>query len=160
MAELTHFDSCGHAHMVDVGAKAATKRLARAAGRIRMKPETFALVKAGTAKKGDVIGVARLAAIMASKKTADLIPLCHPIALTHVAVDFELEESICAVRCIAQCETTGPTGVEMEAITAVEVGLLTIYDMLKAVDRFMLIGDIGLLEKDGGKSGHWIAPEN
>lgn len=156
MAELTHFDAAGHAHMVDVGAKAETKRLARAEGRIRMKPETFALVKAGTAKKGDVIGVARIAAIMASKKTAELVPLCHPIALTHVTVDFELEEATSSVRCIAQCETCGQTGVEMEAITAVEVGLLTVYDMLKAVDRFMVIGDIQLLEKDGGKSGHWM----
>lgn len=156
MAELTHFDAAGHAHMVDVGAKAETKRLARAAGRIRMKPETFVLVKAGTAKKGDVIGVARIAAIMASKKTAELVPLCHPIALTHVTVDFELEETTSSVRCIAQCETCGQTGVEMEAITAVEVGLLTVYDMLKAVDRFMVIGDIQLLEKDGGKSGHWM----
>ena len=150
MAELTHFDAAGHAHMVDVGAKAETKRLARAAGRIRMKPETFALVKAGTAKKGDVIGVARIAAIMASKKTAELV--------THVTVDFELEEATSSVRCIAQCETCGQTGVEMEAITAVEVGLLTVYDMLKAVDRFMVIGDIQLLEKDGGKSGHWVVP--
>ena len=156
MAELTHFDAAGHAHMVDVGAKAETKRLARAAGRIRMKPETFALVKDGTAKKGDVIGVARIAAIMASKKTAELVPLCHPIALTHVTVDFELEEATSSVRCITQCETCGQTGVEMEAITAVEVGLLTVYDMLKAVDRFMVIGDIQLLEKDGGKSGHWV----
>ena len=156
MAELTHFDAAGHAHMVDVGAKAETKRLARAAGRIRMKPETFALVKVGTAKKGDVIGVARIAAIMASKKTAELVPLCHPIALTHVTVDFELEAATSSVRCIAQCETCGQTGVEMEAITAVEVGLLTVYDMLKAVDRFMVIGDIQLLEKDGGKSGHWM----
>ncbi len=157
MAELTHFDAAGHAHMVDVGAKADTKRLARAAGRIRMKPETFALVKTGTAKKGDVIGVARIAAIMASKKTAELVPLCHPIALTHVAVDFDLEEATNSVRCVATCETRGQTGVEMEAITAVEVGLLTVYDMLKAVDRFMVIGDIQLLEKDGGKSGHWLA---
>ena len=138
MAELTHFDAAGHAHMVDVGAKAETKRLA------------------GTAKKGDVIGVARIAAIMASKKTAELVPLCHPIALTHVTVAFELEEATSSVRCIAQCETCGQTGVEMEAITAVEVGLLTVYDMLKAVDRFMVIGDIQLLEKDGGKSGHWM----
>ena len=157
MAELTHFDAAGHAHMVDVGAKADTKRLARAAGRIRMKPETFALVKTGTSKKGDVIGVARIAAIMASKKTAELVPLCHPIALTHVAVDFDLEEVTNSVHCVATCETRGQTGVEMEAITAVEVGLLTVYDMLKAVDRFMVIGDIQLLEKDGGKSGHWLA---
>lgn len=155
--ELTHFDAAGNAHMVDVGEKAQTKRLARAAGRIRMKPETFALVKSGSAKKGDVIGVARIAAIMASKKTAELVPLCHPIALTHVTVDFELEEASNSVRCIAQCETCGKTGVEMEAITAVQVGLLTVYDMLKAVDRFMVIGDVQLLEKDGGKSGHWVA---
>lgn len=159
MTELTHFDQAGNAHMVDVGAKDQTHRVARAQGFIRMKPETFALIAQGTAKKGDVIGIARVAAIMASKRTADLIPLCHPIALTRVAVDFELDEAHSAVRCVATCETRGQTGVEMEALTAVQVGLLTIYDMCKAVDRFMEIGGVKLLEKSGGKSGHWIAPQ-
>ena len=159
MAELTHFDAAGNAHMVDVGAKAETKRLARAVGKIRMKSETFALVASGTAKKGDVIGVARIAAIMASKKTSELIPLCHPIALTHVTVDFELCPETSEVVCTAVCETKGQTGVEMEALTAVEVGLLTVYDMLKAVDRFMEIGGIPLEEKAGGKSGHWVAAD-
>ena len=159
MSELTHFDQAGNAHMVDVGAKDATHRVARAQGTIRMKTETFAMISQGTAKKGDVIGIARVAAIMASKKTAELIPLCHPIALTRVAVDFELNEPESAVRCIATCETHGQTGVEMEALTAVEVGLLTIYDMCKAVDRFMEIGGVKLLEKSGGKSGHWVAPQ-
>lgn len=159
MTELTHFDQAGNAHMVDVGAKDQTHRVARAQGFIRMKPETFAMIAKGTAKKGDVIGIARVAAIMASKRTADLIPLCHPIALTSVAVDFELDETHSTVRCVATCETRGQTGVEMEALTAVQVGLLTIYDMCKAVDRFMEIGGIKLLEKSGGKSGHWIAPQ-
>lgn len=159
MSELTHFDGAGNAHMVDVGAKSETHRVAVATGSIRMKPETFALIAQGKAKKGDVIGIARVAAIMASKKTAELIPLCHPIALTRVAVDFELIEETSTVVCRATCETHGQTGVEMEALTAVEVGLLTIYDMCKAVDRFMVIGDIHLLEKMGGKSGHWKAPE-
>lgn len=158
MSELTHFDQAGNAHMVDVGAKDQTHRVARAQGTIRMKPETFAMISQGTAKKGDVIGIARVAAIMASKKTAELIPLCHPIALTRVAVDFELNEADSSVRCVAVCETHGQTGVEMEALTAVEVGLLTIYDMCKAVDRFMEIGEVKLLEKSGGKSGHWIVP--
>lgn len=156
MGELTHFDSKGDAHMVDVGGKAQTKRIARARGEIRMAPETFALCASGTAKKGDVIGVARIAAIMASKKTAEIIPLCHPIALTRVAVDFELVEESSTVICTAQCECTGQTGVEMEALTAVQAGLLTVYDMLKAVDRGMVITDVCLLEKAGGKSGHWL----
>lgn len=156
MAELTHFDAKGDAHMVDVGAKAQTKRIARARGEIHMAPATFALCAAGTAKKGDVIGVARIAAIMASKRTSELIPLCHPIALTHVSVDFELDEAKSKVVCIAQCECSGQTGVEMEALTAVQVGLLTVYDMLKAVDRGMVMTEICLLEKDGGKSGHWL----
>ncbi len=156
MAELTHFDSKGHAHMVDVGAKSITHRIARASGVIRMAPETFELVRAGTAKKGDVIGVARVAAIMAAKRTSELVPLCHPIALTRVAVDFELLEESTSVKCTAQCECAGQTGVEMEALTAVQVGLLTVYDMLKAVDRGMVMTDIGLLEKAGGKSGHWV----
>ena len=157
MNGLTHFDAKGDAHMVDVGAKAETKRIARARGEICMAPETFALVEAGTAKKGDVIGVARIAAIMASKKTAEIIPLCHPIALTRVAVDFELDREHSRVICLAQCECCGKTGVEMEALTAVQVGLLTIYDMCKAVDRGMVMTDIRLLEKDGGKSGRWTA---
>lgn len=157
MSELTHFDQAGNAHMVDVGAKDLTHRVARAQGMIRMKPETFAMIAQGTAKKGDVIGIARVAGIMASKKTAELIPLCHPIALTRVAVDFDLLQEQSAVRCIATCETHGQTGVEMEALTAVEVALLTIYDMCKAVDRFMQIDSVRLLEKSGGKSGHWIA---
>lgn len=156
MNGLTHFDAKGDAHMVDVGAKAETKRIARARGEIHMAPETFALVKEGRAKKGDVIGVARIAAIMASKRTSDLVPLCHPIALTRVAVDFELDEAQNRVICTAQCECVGQTGVEMEALTAVQVGLLTCYDMLKAVDRGMVMTDICLLEKDGGKSGHWV----
>ncbi|MCF0253645.1 MAG: cyclic pyranopterin monophosphate synthase MoaC [Duodenibacillus sp.] len=153
---LTHFDRQGQAHMVDVGAKDSTHRVAVAQGRITMKPETFALVKNGTAKKGDVLGIARVAAIMASKRTSDLVPLCHPIALTRVAVDFELIDAECAVVCRATCETRGQTGVEMEALTSVQVGLLTIYDMLKAVDRFMTMDSIRLMEKSGGKSGHWV----
>ncbi|MDO4936967.1 MAG: cyclic pyranopterin monophosphate synthase MoaC [Sutterellaceae bacterium] len=159
MSELTHFDAVGNAHMVDVGAKNETHRVAVAMGQIRMKPETFALIAQGKAKKGDVIGIARVAAIMASKKTAELIPLCHPIALTRVAVDFELVESQSTVVCRATCETRGQTGVEMEALTAVQVGLLTIYDMCKAVDRFMVMENVHLLEKMGGKSGHWKAED-
>ena len=159
MSELTHFDDHGNAHMVDVGAKSQTHRTAVAEGCIRMKPETFALIAEGKAKKGDVIGVARVAAIMASKKTAELIPLCHPIALTHVTVDFVLQKEKSAVVCRAACETRGQTGVEMEALTAVQVGLLTIYDMCKAVDRFMVMDGIRLVEKMGGKSGHWVAPD-
>lgn len=153
---LTHFDRKGDARMVDVGAKAETERLARARGEIRMAPATFALVKAGEAKKGDVIGVARIAAIMASKRTAELVPLCHPIALTHVSAEFELDEAASKVVLTVECRCTGQTGVEMEALTAVEVGLLTVYDMLKAVDRGMLITDVCLLEKSGGKSGRWV----
>ncbi|TDQ41294.1 cyclic pyranopterin monophosphate synthase MoaC [Tepidicella xavieri] len=156
-ATLTHFDAQGQAHMVDVGAKPATHRVARAQGCIRMQPDTFALVAAGTAKKGDVLGVARLAGIMAAKKTGELIPLCHPIALTRVAVDFELLPEASAVRCVATAETVGPTGVEMEALTAVQVALLTIYDMCKAADRGMVIADVKLLEKHGGKSGSYVA---
>jgi len=155
MSELTHFDAAGQAHMVDVGAKADTARRAVAEGYIRMQPATFALVQGGGHKKGDVIGIARLAAIMASKRAADLIPLCHPIALTRVAVELELLESAHAVRIEVTAETVGKTGVEMEALTAVNVGLLTIYDMCKAVDRGMEIGGVRLLEKEGGKSGHW-----
>ena len=143
--------------MVDVAGKAATQRVARAAGRIRMRPATLRRIAAGAASKGDVLGVARIAAIQAAKRTADLIPLCHPLALTHVAVDFTLERKAGAVRCEATVATTGRTGVEMEALTAVAAGLLTIYDMCKAADRGMRLEGIGLLEKRGGKSGHWVA---
>jgi len=154
---LTHFDAAGQAHMVDVGAKAETHRIAVATGSIRMKPETLALILSGTAKKGDVLGIARIAAIMASKRTADLVPLCHPLALTRVAVDFTTDEANSAVYCRAQVETYGKTGVEMEALTAVQVGLLTVYDMCKAVDRGMVMTDIRVTEKAGGKSGDWKA---
>lgn len=154
---LTHFDAAGRAHMVDVGAKAETARLARASGRIRMQPATFALIASGSAKKGDVLGVARIAAIQAAKRTGELIPLCHPIALTRVAVDFTLDAATSSVTCEATAETVGRTGVEMEALTACAIGLLTIYDMCKAVDRGMVIEEVRLMEKKGGKSGHWQA---
>jgi cyclic pyranopterin phosphate synthase len=154
---LTHFDAQGQAHMVDVTAKEATHRVARASGVIRMQPATFALVASGQAKKGDVIGVARIAAIQAAKRTADLVPLCHPLPITRVAVDFELDEARAEVRCTAQVETLGRTGVEMEALTAVQIGLLTVYDMCKAADRGMVMGDIKVLHKSGGKSGDWSA---
>ena len=154
---LTHFDSHGQAHMVDVGAKTDTHRIARATGTIRMLPATLALIAQGSARKGDVIGIARIAAIQAAKRTAELIPLCHPLPLTRVAVDFSLDEAASAVHCEAQAETVGRTGVEMEALTAVQVGLLTIYDMCKAADRGMVMTDVRLLEKQGGKSGHWVA---
>lgn len=156
-ADLTHFDAAGRAHMVDVGSKAQTRRVAIASGTIRMQPATYAVLAAGTAAKGDVLGVARLAAIMGAKRTSDLIPLCHPIALTRVAVDFALSPADASVTCTAEAETVGQTGVEMEALTAVQVGLLTIYDMLKAIDRGMTITDVHLLEKRGGKSGDWVA---
>ena len=152
MSSLTHFDAQGQAHMVDVGAKPATHRVAVAEGRITMKPETLAIVQNGTAKKGDVLGIARIAAIMAAKKTSDLIPLCHPLALTRVAVEFELEPETSSIRCTATVELTGQTGVEMEALTAVQVGLLTVYDMCKAVDKGMVMGGVRVLEKRGGKS--------
>src|SRR5439155_16528796 len=139
-------------------AKNETHRIAVAAGTIRMQPATLELVKSGSAKKGDVLGVSRIAAIMAAKRTSDLVPLCHPLALTRVAVDFEIDSSNNSVHCRAQVETYGKTGVEMEALTAVQVGLLTIYDMCKAADRGMVMSDIRLLEKQGGKSGHWVAP--
>lgn len=159
MSGLTHFDEHGQAHMVNVGAKDETHRVAVATGTIRMAPATFELIASGTAKKGDVIGVARIAAIMASKRTADLVPLCHPIGLTRVAVDFTLDRERSAVTCTATTECYGKTGVEMEALTSVQIGLLTVYDMCKAVDRGMVMENIRLLEKDGGKSGHWLAPE-
>ena len=157
MGKLTHFDARGQARMVDVAGKDVTQRIARAAGRIRMRPATLRRIAAGAASKGDVLGVARIAAIQAAKRTADLIPLCHTLALTHVAVDFTLERKAGAVRCEATVATTGRTGVEMEALTAVAAGLLTIYDMCKAADRGMRLEGIGLLEKRGGKSGHWVA---
>jgi cyclic pyranopterin monophosphate synthase len=155
---LTHFDNSGQAHMVDVGNKANTKRVAIASGKINMQASTLALIVQGDAKKGDVLGVARIAAIQASKKTSDLIPLCHPIGLTKVSVTFDIDEQQTCVTCSATTETTGPTGVEMEALSAVSVGLLTIYDMCKAVDRGMVMSDIKLLKKHGGKSGDWVAP--
>ena len=158
MNKLTHFDSSGQAHMVDVGDKASTRRIAVASGIIHMQPATLQLIQQGDAKKGDVLGIARIAAIQASKKTSDLIPLCHPIALTKVAITFDVDEKATSITCAATCETTGQTGVEMEALTAVSVGLLTIYDMCKAVDRGMTISEIKLLEKHGGKSGDWVAP--
>jgi cyclic pyranopterin phosphate synthase len=155
---LTHFDAHGHAHMVDVATKDETHRVAVATGSIRMLPATLQLIIAGNAKKGDVIGVARVAAIQATKRTAELIPLCHPVPITHVAVDFEIDERAHSVRCSARVETRGRTGVEMEALTAVQIGLLTVYDMCKAVDRGMVMGEIRVLEKHGGKSGDWVAP--
>jgi cyclic pyranopterin phosphate synthase len=158
MSSLTHFDAQGQAHMVDVAGKAATHRVAVASGRIRMLPATLALVESGTAKKGDVLGVARIAGIQAAKKTSDLIPLCHPLALTRVAVEFSVDRAGNAVECTATVETVGPTGVEMEALTAVQVALLTIYDMCKAVDRGMTITDVRVREKHGGKSGSFVNP--
>ena len=166
---LTHFDGQGQAHMVDVAAKPATHRIAVAQGRIAMKPATLALILAGNAKKGDVLGIARIAGIMAAKKTSDLIPLCHPLALTRVAIEFVAapadwesatalnEDETGHISCTATVETVGPTGVEMEALTAVNIALLTIYDMCKAADRGMTITDVKLLEKHGGKSGSFVA---
>ncbi len=158
--ELTHFDAQGQAHMVDVGAKASTHRVAVARGRISMLPATLALVQSGTAKKGDVLGIARLAGIMGAKKTSDLIPLCHPIALTRVAVEFEVDATANAIECTATAECSGQTGVEMEALTAVQVALLTVYDMCKAVDRGMTISGVRLMEKHGGKSGDWVVAQD
>ncbi len=154
---LTHFDAQGQAHMVDVGGKPATRRTAVACGRIAMQASTLALIESGTAKKGDVLGVARIAAIMAAKKTSELIPLCHPLALTRVAVEFELLPEAPAVQCTATVQTVGPTGVEMEALTAVQVALLTIYDMCKAADKGMVMEGVRVLEKHGGKSGSFVA---
>lgn len=155
--QLTHFDAEGQAHMVDVGDKAHTARVARAAGSITMLPATFERVRDGTAKKGDVLGVARIAGIQASKRTSDLIPLCHPIALTKVSVEFTLDAAGSTVHCEVTARTTGQTGVEMEALTAVSAALLTIYDMAKALDRAMLISGVRLLAKSGGRSGDWRA---
>jgi cyclic pyranopterin phosphate synthase len=157
MSGLTHFDASGAAHMVDVSAKAETRRLAVARGWVEMRPETLALVTAGTAAKGDVLGVARLAGIMAAKRTAELIPLCHPLALTRVAVDLAADAAAGRVEIEARVETTGRTGVEMEALTAASVAALTVYDMLKAVDTAMVIGGIRLALKEGGKSGRYEA---
>jgi cyclic pyranopterin phosphate synthase len=157
MSSLTHFDAQGQAHMVDVAAKPATHRVAVASGRIDMQAATLALIQSGTAKKGDVLGIARIAAIQAAKKTSDLIPLCHPLALTRVAVEFETLAEGPAVLCSATVETVGPTGVEMEALAAVQIGLLTIYDMCKAVDRGMTINGVRVMEKHGGKSGSFKA---
>ncbi len=155
MAELTHFNQAGEAHMVDVGDKAVTQRKAVASGRIVMLPETLKLIEQGNHKKGDVLGIARIAGIMAAKRTSDLIPLCHPLALSKVTVEFEIDAANNAVNCQAEVATAGQTGVEMEALTAVQVALLTIYDMCKAVDRGMTMTDVCLQEKAGGKSGHW-----
>jgi cyclic pyranopterin phosphate synthase len=153
--KLTHFDERGQAHMVDVAAKAETHRVARARGRIVMQPATLAMIQAGGAKKGDVLGVARIAAIQAAKRTSELIPLCHPLPLTRVSAEFEIDATTNAVDCEVTAETFGRTGVEMEALTAVQIGLLTIYDMCKAVDRGMRMDNVRLVEKLGGKSGHW-----
>jgi cyclic pyranopterin monophosphate synthase len=153
MPELTHFDAEGRAHMVDVGGKEVTARTAVASGHVRMRPETLAHVTAGTAKKGDVLGVARLAGIMAAKRCAELIPLCHPLPLSHVAVDLTPDAALPGVRITAEVRTTGRTGVEMEALTAVSVAALTVYDMLKAVEKSMEIGAIAVDRKEGGKSG-------
>jgi cyclic pyranopterin monophosphate synthase len=161
MTSLTHFDAQGQAHMVDVAAKASTHRVAVASGRIDMLPQTLSIIESGTAKKGDVLGIARIAGIQAAKRTSDLIPLCHPLALTRVAIDFEAVQFVLTrpggITCTATVETVGPTGVEMEALAAVQIALLTIYDMCKAVDRGMTINDVKLLEKKGGKSGHFVA---
>ena len=162
MTGLTHFDAQGQAHMVDVGGKTSTRRIAVAEGRIHMLGATLAIIREGTAKKGDVLGIARIAGIQAAKRTSDMVPLCHPLALTRVAVDFRLFETqgtaLPGVACTATVETVGPTGVEMEALCAVQVALLTIYDMCKAVDRGMTITDVRLLEKHGGKSGSFVVP--
>lgn len=156
MGKLTHFNQNGQVHMVDVGDKEETARVALAEGCIRMQPETLELILRGGHKKGDVLGVARLAGIMGAKRTADLVPLCHPLALTRVAVDLEPQPDGSAIHCRARVETTGRTGVEMEALCAVQISLLTVYDMCKAVDRGMTIDQVRLMEKTGGKSGHWL----
>ncbi|MDH5602170.1 MAG: cyclic pyranopterin monophosphate synthase MoaC [Gammaproteobacteria bacterium] len=156
MSELTHFNSRGEAHMVDVGEKDQTHRVAICAGQISMKSDTLAKILQGDHKKGDVLGIARIAGIMAAKKTADLIPLCHPLALTHVDIDFTPDTSNNCIFAQCRVETRGQTGVEMEALTAIQVALLTIYDMCKAVDRGMVMNNIRLIEKKGGKSGHWV----
>lgn len=159
MSQFSHFDKRGQAHMVDVGAKPETQRMARASGSIYMQAQTLQLILQGDAKKGDVLGIARIAAIQGSKKTSDLIPLCHPISLTSVSVEFEADEEASEIHCTVTTQSFGQTGVEMEALTATSIALLTIYDMCKAVDRGMSIGAIRLLEKAGGKSGEWIRGE-
>jgi len=158
LSELTHFDREGRAVMVDVGAKAETLRRARAAGRIMMQPATLERIRAGSLAKGDVIGIARIAAIQAAKRTAELVPLCHPLPLTRLEAEFVLDDADCSVSCRVTAETVGRTGVEMEALTAVSIGLLTIYDMCKAIDRGMTISGVALMEKSGGRSGHWVRP--
>jgi len=158
MPRLTHFDKRGAAHMVDVADKAETRRVARASGRIRMRPETLKMVIAGNSKKGDVLGVSRIAAIQGAKRTSEMIPLCHPLAITRVAAEFETDRRRAIITLLVTVETIGRTGVEMEALAAVSIGLLTIYDMCKAIDRAMTIDDIKLLEKSGGRSGPWKAP--
>jgi cyclic pyranopterin phosphate synthase len=158
MSRLTHLDARGQAHMVDVGDKAETQRVARAEGRIRMSPAALDAVESGNARKGDVLGVARVAAIQAAKRTSELIPLCHPLPITRVSVDLQIDRALQSVVCTAQVETFGRTGVEMEALVAVQIGLATVYDMCKAVDRAMRIESVRLLEKRGGRSGHWVAP--
>ncbi len=155
MSKLTHFNEKGAAHMVDVGDKSETRRVAIAAGQIQMQPETLQLIMQGQHKKGDVLGIARTAGIMAAKKTSDLIPLCHPLSLTHIDIKLDCDEDDNSVKCECRAETHGKTGVEMEALTAVQATLLTIYDMCKAVDRGMVMHNIRLLEKSGGKSGNW-----
>jgi len=155
MPKLTHFNDHGEAHMVNIKDKSATHRFAVAIGDISMQEETLALIEAGGHRKGDVFGIARIAGIMGAKKTADLIPLCHPLSLTHIDIDFAIDEKKTSIRCYSHVETEGKTGVEMEALTAVQITLLTIYDMCKAVDRGMTISNIQLSEKSGGKSGHW-----
>ncbi len=155
MSKLTHFNEKGAVHMVDVGDKDITHRIAVAGGSISMESETLALIKEGGHKKGDVLGIARTAGIMGAKKTSELVPLCHPLSLTHVNIELTIDEDKKSVRCECRAETDGKTGVEMEALTAVQVTLLTIYDMCKAIDRGMIISDIKLLEKSGGKSGEW-----
>lgn len=159
MAKLTHIAESGEAHMVDVSAKDATSRIGVAVGRVVMKPETLALIIAGDAKKGDVLGTARIAGIMAAKRTHELIPLCHPLALSQVIVDLEPDAALPGVRVRASVKVTGQTGVEMEALTAVSIACLTIYDMVKAADRFMTIEGVGMTEKSGGKSGDWKREE-
>ncbi len=155
MTKLTHFNQAGDAHMVDIADKASSARRAIAGGSIVMQPETLALIQQGGHKKGDVLGVARVAGIMATKRTAELVPMCHPLSLTHVAIEFDIDADGNTIDCTVTCDTTGQTGVEMEALNGVQVTLLTIYDMCKAVDRGMVISDVRLLEKSGGKSGHW-----
>jgi cyclic pyranopterin phosphate synthase len=157
VSRLTHLDSQGQAHMVDVGAKAETHRVARAEGRIRMSEAALDAIESGDSKKGDALGVARVAAIQAAKRTSELIPLCHPLPITQVSVDLKIDRGLGCVVCVVQVETFGRTGVEMEALVAVQIGLLTVYDMCKAVDRSMRIESVRLLEKRGGRSGHWVA---